>query len=221
MFHEYAAHLTYDHKHGNTQDNIMKATVLSYLSGVMASGKEKFGAENPGFFEVMGGNDSAVDAQNNWYTQMRNGVASEIRQRAIDEGVEEEKEAPAMSRPVLRQISEAYFAVGTIPAMIRRFVLLLLWYGAGRVAECVLTTWNLAEWECLVEQGADKDKANNNGATPLYISAGLGHVAVVRYLMEQGADKDKATNEGWSPLMIARARGHADIVAYLSAAGCT
>jgi hypothetical protein len=69
MFHEYAAHLTYDHKHGNTQDNIMKATVLSYLSGVMASGKEKFGAENPGFFEVMGGNDSAVDAQNNWYTQ--------------------------------------------------------------------------------------------------------------------------------------------------------
>jgi len=27
LFHEYAAHLTYDHKHGITQDNIMLATV--------------------------------------------------------------------------------------------------------------------------------------------------------------------------------------------------
>ena len=70
MFHEYAAHLTYDHKHGNTQDNIMKATVLSYLSGVMASGKEKFGAENPGFFEVMG-NSTAGTFRKRGFTKGR------------------------------------------------------------------------------------------------------------------------------------------------------
>jgi ankyrin repeat protein len=40
----------------------------------------------------------------------------------------------------------------------------------------------------LVQQGADKNKANNNGATPLYVAAEEGHLAVVLFLVEQGAD---------------------------------
>ena len=31
-------------------------------------------------------------------------------------------------------------------AIIRRSVLILLWHGVGRVAECVLTNWTLVEW---------------------------------------------------------------------------
>ena len=31
-------------------------------------------------------------------------------------------------------------------AIVRRFVLILLWHGVGRVAECVLTNWTLVEW---------------------------------------------------------------------------
>ena len=42
----------------------------------------------------------------------------------------------------------------------------------------------------LVEVGADKDLALNNGATPLFIAAENGHLDVVRHLVEVGADKD-------------------------------
>ena len=31
-------------------------------------------------------------------------------------------------------------------AIVRRFVLILLWHDVGRVAECVLTNWTLVEW---------------------------------------------------------------------------
>ena len=48
----------------------------------------------------------------------------------------------------------------------------------------------------LVEQGADIDKARNDGATPLFIASQNGHVDVVSVLLEQGADIDKARNDG-------------------------
>ena len=48
----------------------------------------------------------------------------------------------------------------------------------------------------LVEHGADKDKAESDGVSPLYIAAQNGHLTVVQYLVEQGADKDRAENDG-------------------------
>ena len=42
----------------------------------------------------------------------------------------------------------------------------------------------------LVEIGADKEKASNNGASPLIIAAQDGHLPVVQYLVEMGADKE-------------------------------
>jgi ankyrin repeat protein len=36
----------------------------------------------------------------------------------------------------------------------------------------------------LVEVGADKDQAQNQGATPLFIAAQNGHLDVVRHLVE-------------------------------------
>ena len=38
----------------------------------------------------------------------------------------------------------------------------------------------------LLEQGADIDKARDDGATPLYIASEEGHVEVVSVLLEQG-----------------------------------
>merc|ERR1712167_529619 len=67
----------------------------------------------------------------------------------------------------------------------------------------------------LCEAGADKDKAADDGATPLYISCEEGHLEIVKYLCEAGADKDKAMNDGITPLYISRQKGHLEIVKYL------
>ena len=73
----------------------------------------------------------------------------------------------------------------------------------------------------LLEQGADKDKVNNNGRSPLYTAAQKGHSAVVQCLVEQGADVNKATNEGWTPLHIAAYEGHKEIISCLVSWGAS
>jgi ankyrin repeat protein len=55
----------------------------------------------------------------------------------------------------------------------------------------------------LVQQGADKDQADINGATPLLKTVSKGHLSVVKYLVQQGADKHKANNNGVTPLAMA------------------
>ena len=74
---------------------------------------------------------------------------------------------------------------------------------------------NLERVRFLVERGADKDKGNHHGFTPLYITSYYGHLEVVQYLVEQGASLDKATNGGWTPLSGAACRGHLEVVRYL------
>ena len=56
--------------------------------------------------------------------------------------------------------------------------------------------------QLLIEAGADKDQAANDGATPLFMAAHEGHLDVVRHLVEVGAHKDQATNYGAGPLWI-------------------
>ena len=58
-----------------------------------------------------------------------------------------------------------------------------------------------------VEQGADMEKADRFGNTPLLIASWIGHLDVVRYLLEQGANRDKADNEGRTPLHYAAQNG--------------
>jgi hypothetical protein len=67
---------------------------------------------------------------------------------------------------------------------------------------------------CLVEQGADKDKAHSTGCTPLFMAAQIGLFSLVQYLVEQGADKDKAAL-GATPLFIAAQNNHLAVVRYL------
>ena len=59
------------------------------------------------------------------------------------------------------------------------------------------------------------NKAKNNGASPFFIAAQEGHLAVIQYLLEHGADKDKAMNDDTSPLYIAAQNGHLGVVQYL------
>ena len=73
--------------------------------------------------------------------------------------------------------------------------------------------------QLLVDQGADKDLAKNDGVTPLYIAAGKGHTDVAQLLVDQGADKGNAphtgSNAGMTPLFMAAQMGHTDIVQLL------
>jgi ankyrin repeat protein len=74
---------------------------------------------------------------------------------------------------------------------------------------------------CLVpELGADVNKANNRGATPVWIAAQEGHEAVVRCLVaELGADVNQADNRGDTPVLIAAHQGHEAIARLLAAFG--
>ena len=55
----------------------------------------------------------------------------------------------------------------------------------------------------LVEQGADMEKADILGETPLMNASDKGHLEITRYLLEQGADRDMANNVGHTPLHYA------------------
>ena len=79
---------------------------------------------------------------------------------------------------------------------------------------------HLAIVQYLVEQGANKDKADKHNQTPLFAAAEMGHLAVVQYLVEQGADKQKADCDGVTPLQIALSVGRKEVAEYLLSAGC-
>ena len=57
-----------------------------------------------------------------------------IRHRSIEAGEKVGGDTISLSRRVL-------FSHNSEIAIVRRFVLILLWHGVGRVAECVLTNW--------------------------------------------------------------------------------
>ena len=69
-------------------------------------------------------------------------------------------------------------------------------------------TGHLEVVECLLDAGADKDKADNAGCTPLHLAANQGHQAVVKCLLDAGDGKDKADNRGAQPLHLAANQGH-------------
>ena len=66
---------------------------------------------------------------------------------------------------------------------------------------------HLAVVRVLVEAGADKNAAKQNGATALMIAAFKGHLDVARVLVEAGADKNAAKQDGATALMSATQNG--------------
>jgi len=61
--------------------------------------------------------------------------------------------------------------------------------------------------EMLLARGADVDKANQDGATPLFMASRNGHAAVAELLLARGANFNSTTSGGSTPLQIARERG--------------
>ena len=51
-----------------------------------------------------------------------------------------------------------------------------------------------------LEQGADRDKADNYGWTPLHWANHYGHLEIVMLLMSYGADLNARTNDGELPI---------------------
>jgi hypothetical protein len=68
----------------------------------------------------------------------------------------------------------------------------------------------------LVAAGAEVDKANTSGETPLHAAAEMGHEAAARALVASGAAVDSVTRSGhggWTPLHAAAGwLGLADII---------
>jgi hypothetical protein len=76
--------------------------------------------------------------------------------------------------------------------------------------------------KCLVKElGANVNKADVlDGATPLYMAASMGNLAIVQVLLKElDADINQATLNGSTPLMIAASKKYAGIVRWLVKAG--
>ena len=85
------------------------------------------------------------------------------------------------------------------------------------MANCLLVI------QFLLEQGADKDIVDNDGASPLLIASQEGHLAVVQYFVEElGVDVNKATSEAngrYTPLHLAVQQGHIHVAVCLMERG--
>ena len=71
----------------------------------------------------------------------------------------------------------------------------------------------------IVEHGADMEKADNYGWTPIITASWKGHLEVVHYLLEQGANRDKANNRGYTSLHWAARFGHLETAKLLMVYG--
>ena len=73
-------------------------------------------------------------------------------------------------------------------------------------------SYNPALTQMLISKGADVNKANRNGETPLYRAAANGLSDVVSLLISKRADVNKANRNGETPLYRAAANGLSDVV---------
>lgn len=79
---------------------------------------------------------------------------------------------------------------------------------------------NVAMCTELLLVGAEVDKADGIGRTPLFVAAEQGHEALVRKLIRvHNANPNLGTHSGWTPFRVATHRRHHDIVKVLRASG--
>ena len=69
--------------------------------------------------------------------------------------------------------------------------------------------------ELLLDRGAEKDKPNAKGFTPLNIASLTGNAALAELLLKRGAGKNKASLTGYTPLHSAAISGHLAVVQLL------
>ena len=75
---------------------------------------------------------------------------------------------------------------------------------------------HLAAAKVLCKAGVDLDKANNDGATAIYVSAQEGHAHILQALLMAGASVAAATFAGMTPLHAAAQEGHLACVKVLA-----
>ena len=92
-------------------------------------------------------------------------------------------------------------------------------YGAWTALMKASSQGHLDILKALIAAGADKDKDNDYGETPLTRAAMHGHVECMKALLAVKTDVNKADNDGWTPLICASFIGHVEIVKLLLAAG--
>ena len=73
----------------------------------------------------------------------------------------------------------------------------------------------------LLGAGAEVDRPNENGVTPLYIAAQNGHEQCLKLLLGAGAAVDLANNKGATPLNMASDNGHIEVVKVLREHGAS
>ena len=57
----------------------------------------------------------------------------------------------------------------------------------------------------------DKNPAENDGFTPLYVAAQNGHFQICKLIIDYVEDKNPANNLGYTPLYAAGLNGHFDV----------
>ena len=71
----------------------------------------------------------------------------------------------------------------------------------------------------LLEAGAAKTAATDDGTTALHFAALVGRLEVVQMLLEVGFDKDATNHRGSTPLLFAATSGHLEVVRLLLESG--
>lgn len=66
--------------------------------------------------------------------------------------------------------------------------------------------------EFLVEHGADVNRGDNEGWTPLHATASCGFLSIAKYLIEHGANVAAVNNDGELPLDIAECEDMEDLL---------
>lgn len=73
----------------------------------------------------------------------------------------------------------------------------------------------------MLDAGAEADRADQKGVTPLMRACESGCTPCAAALLEHDADPNARSSAGWTPLRLAAHYGHADIIEKLLAAGAT
>ncbi|XP_045921751.1 protein phosphatase 1 regulatory subunit 16A [Micropterus dolomieu] len=79
----------------------------------------------------------------------------------------------------------------------------------------------LADIQGLVQNGADLNAQDDNGATLLHIASANGYMSVAELLLEHRAQVEVKDSDGWTPLHAASCWGHIQMVELLVAHGAS
>jgi hypothetical protein len=92
---------------------------------------------------------------------------------------------------------------------------------AGTLLMLASYNGNAEATRMLLEHGADVDRRNDRGQTPLGGAAFKGYEEIVALLLHHGADIDADNGGGMTPLMFAAMFGRVKVVAQLQAHGAS